>query len=118
MVWGLKEFQTTPLSPRIGLTFMAGADAPQVNRIEQGGMTQSLPDQKTTTWRVNTTGALLRSFDVDKDLSIIQADNTSVVISKARDRRVFRRQCLLLFRQPLIKGLGQSAPRRPDGHHR
>jgi hypothetical protein len=82
-----QEISDNAVEPRIGLTFMAGADTPQVNRMEQIGMTQSQPDQKTATWRVNTAGALLRNFDVDKDLSIVQSDNTSAVICRARERR-------------------------------
>jgi hypothetical protein len=83
-----QETSDDAVEPRVGLTFMAGADTPQVNRMEQIGMTQSKPDQKTATWRVNTAGALLRNFDVDKDLSIIQSDNTSAVIYKVRERQV------------------------------
>ena len=84
-----QEVSDNAVEPKVGLTFMAGADTPQVNRMEQIGMTQSQPDQKTAMWRVNTAGALLRNFDVDKDLSVIQSDNTSAVIGKARERRAF-----------------------------
>lgn len=82
-----QETSDDAIEPRVGLTFMAGADTPQVNRMEQIGMTQSKPDQKTAAWRVNTAGALLRNFDVDKDLSIIQLDNTPAVVYKFRARQ-------------------------------
>jgi Helix-loop-helix DNA-binding domain len=45
-------------------------------------MTQSKPDQKGAIWSINTAGTLLRNFDVDKDLSITQSDNTSAIICK------------------------------------
>jgi hypothetical protein len=82
-----QEVSDDAIEPRVGLTFMAGADTPQVNRMEQIGMTQGKPDQKTATWRVNTAGSLLRNFDVDKDLSIMQSDNTSAVVCKFRERQ-------------------------------
>jgi hypothetical protein len=47
-------------TPRIGWTFMAGADSPQVNSMEQLGTIQSQSDQETAKWRVNTAGALFR----------------------------------------------------------
>ena len=81
-----QEVTEGAVEPKIGITFMAGADTPQVNRMEQIGMTQGVPDQKSATWRVNTAGTLLKTFDVDKDLSIIQTDNTSAVVAKARER--------------------------------
>jgi hypothetical protein len=76
------------IEPIVGITFMAGADTPQVNLMEQIGMTQAEPDQKDATWRVNTAGALLRNFEVDRDMTVIQTDNTAAVIAKARQRRV------------------------------
>jgi len=76
------------VTPRIGMTFMAGADTPQVNRMEQVGMARNPPDQKSATWRVNTAGTLLHDFEVDTDLSIIQSDNTSQVIARYRERNL------------------------------
>jgi hypothetical protein len=76
------------VTPRIGITFMAGADTPQVNRMEQVGMTRNPPDQKSATWRVNTAGTLLHDFEVDTDLSITQSDNTSQVIARYRERNM------------------------------
>lgn len=73
---------------RIGLTFLPGADKPQVNRLEQDYMAgpKKEPDQKDANWRVNTAGALLKNFNVSPDLSIQQSDNTAVVADKARNR--------------------------------
>lgn len=82
-----EEISDHAVEPKVAMTFMAGADAPQVNRMEQIGMNQTEPDQKTAAWRVNTAGALLRNFEVDKDLCIIMTDNTPLVISRARGRR-------------------------------
>lgn len=82
----VSEISDTALIPRIGMTFMAGADTPQVNRMEQVGMASKIPDQKSANWRVNTAGTLLSDFEVDTDLSIIQSDNTAKVIARSRDR--------------------------------
>ena len=70
----------------VGLTFLPGADKPQVNRIEQMDMANEEPDQKTAAWRVNTAGDLLRRFDVSADLAIVQHDQTLVTIDRARSR--------------------------------
>jgi hypothetical protein len=75
--------------PKIGVTFMPGVDTPQANRLEQVGMTSNVPDQKTAIWRVNTAGTLLNDFEVDKDLSIVQSDNTAQVVAKSRARNPF-----------------------------
>lgn len=71
---------------RVGLTFLPGADKPQVNRLEQDFMANKEPDQKDANWRVNTAGALLKNFAVSPDLSIQQTDNTAVVAKNARTR--------------------------------
>ncbi len=82
------EISETAAKPRIGITFMAGADTPQVNRMEQIDMTNKTPEQKSALWRVNTAGALLNDFEVDTDLSIIQSDNTPQVVTKYRERNL------------------------------
>ena len=43
-------------------------------------------NQRDATWRVNTAGALLMQFDVSIDLSIIQTDQTSDVLGRAKAR--------------------------------
>lgn len=82
----VNEILETAVIPKIGITFMAGADAPQVNRMEQVGMKENAPDQKNAIWRVNTAGTLLHDFEVDSDLSITQSDNTSEVIARSCKR--------------------------------
>jgi hypothetical protein len=84
----VNEVSEAAITPRIGMTFMAGADTPQVNRMEQVGMARKNPDQKSANWRVNTAGTLLHDFEVDTDLSIIQSDNTSQVIARYRERNL------------------------------
>ncbi|KAI9775615.1 MAG: hypothetical protein M1839_001016 [Geoglossum umbratile] len=71
---------------KVGITFMAGADEPQVNRMEETGMGGRGPDQKDSKWRVHTAGSLLSRFKVDTDLSIVQTDQTAAVAAKARAR--------------------------------
>ena len=76
----------------VGLTFLPGADKPQVNRIEQTNMILDRPpDQKDADWRVNTAGALLMQFDVSADLSIVRTDQTSIVVAQAKSRLASRR---------------------------
>lgn len=82
----VNEISETAAKPRIGITFMAGADTPQVNRMEQIDMTSKTPEQKSALWRVNTAGTLLNDFEVDTDLSIIQSDQTAQVIARYRER--------------------------------
>jgi hypothetical protein len=84
----IRDISESAVVPKIGMKFMAGADTPQVNRIEQVGMTHKTPDQKSAIWRVNTAGALLNDFEVDTDLSVIQTDNTSQVIARSLERNV------------------------------
>ena len=52
----------------VGLTFLPGADKPQVNRSEQINMEGKDADQKDAAWRVATAGSLLSQFDVSSDL--------------------------------------------------
>jgi hypothetical protein len=68
----------------VEITFMSGADASKVNRMEQAGMTDERPDQKTARWRVNTAGTLLSDFNVGQDLSIVRTDRTSEYVAAAR----------------------------------
>ena len=90
-VYGIRtrEVSASGIEPMIGMTFMAGADLPQVAQQEQVGMNQDRPDQKDAAWRVNTAGTLLMSYEVERDLSVIKTDNTATVVQNARDRRVF-----------------------------
>lgn len=73
--------------PTVGLTFLPGADTPQVNQMEEIQMTQITPDQKDASWRVNTAGALLVNFSVRQDMTISFSDNTAAVINAMRRRQ-------------------------------
>lgn len=42
----MQEVDESAVVPRIGLTFLPGADKPQVTRLEQIGMAGHEPDQK------------------------------------------------------------------------
>ena len=68
----------------VGLTFLPGADKPQVNRTEQINMEGKEADQKDTLWRVNTAGSLLSQFKVFPDLQVVQTDQTASIITKAK----------------------------------
>lgn len=72
--------------PKIGITFLVGADTPQVTQMEQIQMSQKEPDQKDASWRLNTAGAILKNFDVDKSMSIIFTDITPAVVAAAHQR--------------------------------
>ncbi|KAI9774145.1 MAG: hypothetical protein M1840_005238 [Geoglossum simile] len=71
---------------KVGITFMAGADEPLVNQMEEIGMGGRGPNQKDAKWRVHTAGSLLNEFKVDPDLSIVQSDKTAKVAARARAR--------------------------------
>ena len=81
------EVREDAIRPRVGITFLPGADTPQVNQMEEISMTQAIPDQKDAQWRVNTAGALLVNFTVRKDMTISFSDNTAAVISATRRRQ-------------------------------
>lgn len=82
----LNDVDDTAMTLSVGLTFLSGTDKPKVNRLEQDFMNNKEPDQKDAAWRVNTAGALLLQFEVSPDLSIMQTDQTSEVVSKAKGR--------------------------------
>lgn len=68
----LKEVQESAIVLKVGLTFLPGADLPQVNRTEQTNMAGEEPDQKDATWRVNTAGALLMRTSLSKLLFLYE----------------------------------------------
>ncbi|KAF1808585.1 hypothetical protein P152DRAFT_462310 [Eremomyces bilateralis CBS 781.70] len=70
----------------VRLTFLPGADKPQVNRLEQVGMVAGEPDQRTPLWRVMTAGSLLQDFEIKQDLSIVFKDRVSQYAGEARSR--------------------------------
>jgi hypothetical protein len=65
--------------PWVGLTFLPGADKPQVARQEQTNMAGGEPDQKDAMWRANTAASLLMSFEVDKNLAVVERYNANDV---------------------------------------
>jgi len=72
---------------RVGLTFLAGADKPQVTRYEERDMAGGKPDQKDASWRVNTAGTLLSQVDISEDLAVVKSDQTAMIAKHANDRR-------------------------------
>lgn len=83
----LAEIREEAVKPKIGLTFLPGADTPQVNQMEEIQMTQMTADQKDASWRVNTAGALLVNFSVRQDMTISFSDNTAAVVNALRRRQ-------------------------------
>jgi hypothetical protein len=65
--------------PWVGLTFLPGADKPQVTRLEQTNMAGGEPDQKDAMWRAKTAASLLKTHEVTADLSVVQKYNASDV---------------------------------------
>jgi hypothetical protein len=85
----MRDVDESAAVPRIGLTFLPGADKPQVTRLEQISMAGQEPDQKEAIWRVNTAASLLMQFSVSSDLSIVQSyqgDQTTMVASRVKNR--------------------------------
>ena len=74
------------IRPKVGITFLMGTDAPQVNQMEEFSMTQHTPDQKDASWRVMTAGALLVNFTVRKDMTVSFSDRTAAVVHAYRKR--------------------------------
>lgn len=76
----LKDVHGPAITSSFVLIFLLVVDSPQVARFKQINMTREEPDQKTALWRVNTAGALLKTFDVSSEMSILQTDQTKAVI--------------------------------------
>jgi hypothetical protein len=82
----LAQVREDAIKPKVGLAFLAGADTPQVNQMEELSMTQHTPDQKDASWRVMTAGALLVNFTVRKDMTVSISDNTAAVVHAYKKR--------------------------------
>jgi hypothetical protein len=82
----LAEIREEALKPKIGLTFLPGADTPQVNQMKEIQMTQATADRKDASWRVNTADALV-NFSVRQDMTISFPDNTAAVVNAIRKRQ-------------------------------
>ncbi len=85
----MPEVDENAAVPRIGITFLPGADKPQVTRLEQIGMAGQEPDQMEAIWRVQTAASLLMQFTVSSDLSIVQTyqgDQTRLLVDRVRKR--------------------------------
>lgn len=83
---GVALDEVVPSAPvlTVGLTFLPGADKPQVNRSEQTNMEGKEVDQKDANWRVATAGSLLTQFNVSSDLQILQTDQTASIVNRAK----------------------------------
>ena len=83
---GVPLDEVVPSAPvlTVGLTFLPGADKPQVNRSEQINMEGKEADQKDALWRVTTAGSLLTQFKVFPDLQILQTDQTASILKRAK----------------------------------
>lgn len=91
----LPEIDEQAPVPWVGLTYLPGADKPQVARIEQTNMAGGDPDQKDAMWRVNTAASLLMSFEVLTDLSIVQrynADDVQALLNRYKKPIPLQRQ--------------------------
>lgn len=82
----IHEVVDQAIQPKFGITFLPGADSPQVNQMEEIGMSETKPDQKDSAWRVSSAGALLMDFDVGKDGLISFRDLTPNIVVSARRR--------------------------------
>ncbi|MCJ1358322.1 MAG: hypothetical protein MMC33_008321 [Icmadophila ericetorum] len=71
---------------KVGLTYLPGANKPEVTRLEEISMAGKRPDQRDAIWRVNTAATLLWNFDVSSDLAIIQSDRTGEIAREAKMR--------------------------------
>jgi len=79
--------------PRIGIIFLAGGDKPQVNRLEQKGMTSGAQDQQDAQWRVHTAASLLFRLEVTRDLGVLKTYDfaqMAAVVGRTKSRRARR----------------------------
>lgn len=85
----MKEVDDSAVVPQIGITFLPGADKPQVVKQEQVGMSGQEPDQIEALWRVNTAATLLMEFTISPDLSIVETfhpNQAHMVVQRVRSR--------------------------------
>jgi hypothetical protein len=82
------QVDESAVMPRIGLTFLAGADAPKVNQMEELQMSQAIPDQMDSSWRVTTAGTLLTDLRFDDKMMFKQTDVTPAVTANTRNRQL------------------------------
>ncbi|QDS73362.1 hypothetical protein FKW77_007105 [Venturia effusa] len=99
---------------KVGIAFLPGADRPEVNRLEQFDMTGKEPDQQDAMWRVNTAAALLSVFDVDKQLSVVQSDQTAKIAERAHQRRASRPDFLVSKDNALTRDRGSRFKSHQD----
>lgn len=82
----LEEISESAPVLTVGLTFLPGADKPQVNRSEQTNMEGKAADQKDALWRVTTAGSLLSQFKVSSDFQIAHTDQTASIVARANSQ--------------------------------
>jgi hypothetical protein len=73
--------------PSVGLTFLLGADPPQVVRHEISNIAGIEPDQKSALWRINTAASLLTDFVISTDFSITKrynADSVQTLLNRTK----------------------------------
>lgn len=73
---------------RVGLTFLQGADKPQVMRLEQAHMNQKEPpDQRTPEWRGKTAATLLKVHDITQQLELDVKYSPPKLIDRHTERK-------------------------------
>ena len=82
----LADVHDSAIVLEVGLTFLPGADKLQVNLLEETNMVGREPDQKDADWRVRTAASLLVNLEVAQDLQVIQNDQTSKIVTLAKQR--------------------------------
>ncbi|KAF2454366.1 hypothetical protein BDY21DRAFT_366433 [Lineolata rhizophorae] len=91
---------------KVGLSYLPGADKPEVNRLEQTNMiAKGLPDQRDAKWRVDTAASLLYDFRVTRDLSVELIDHTAQMAEKALLRSRNRRSLYSYNAPPETQGV-------------
>ena len=73
-------------------------------------MTDAIPDQKSSSWRVYTAGALLTNFTVRKDMTVNFVDNTATIVNAYRRRKSGEGH----FADPSAPSRALSTRRKPD----
>jgi hypothetical protein len=71
----------------VGIHYVPGANAAQVNMMENDELNKAKPVSKSHHWKVLTAGTLLSENDVRSDLSFELIDQTEEVLSRYRKRQ-------------------------------
>lgn len=84
----IKALYPDAWAPTVSIVFMPGLDRIKVDQMEEQGMTQEAPNQRSPRWRTLTSGNFLAYLEFDDNLTLSRVDRTPEVLAQMRRRGV------------------------------